>query len=85
MAHLGRALAAVLTVGLTSLLALAPPASPQPAAPVPPGASLAASGAVKPAAKTLESGLAHMASGEVNVLAKQMSVRVQNFDYNRGH
>ena len=35
--------------------------------------------------KTLKSGLTYMAWGEVNVPAKQMSVQVQNFDYNRGN
>ena len=35
--------------------------------------------------KTLKSGLTYMAFGEVIVPAKQMSVQVQNFDYNRGN
>ena len=35
--------------------------------------------------KTLKSGLNYMAWGEVIVPAKQMSVQVQNFDYNRGN
>lgn len=35
--------------------------------------------------KTLKSGLTYMAWGEVIVPAKQMSVQVQNFDYNRGN
>jgi len=35
--------------------------------------------------KTLKSGLTYAAWGEVNVPAKQMSVQVQNFDYNRGN
>jgi hypothetical protein len=35
--------------------------------------------------KTLKSGLTYMAWGEVIVPAKQMSVTVQNFDYNRGN
>jgi hypothetical protein len=35
--------------------------------------------------KTLKSGLTYMAWGEVIVPSKQMSVTVQNFDYNRGN
>ena len=35
--------------------------------------------------KTLKSGLIYMSFGEVIVPAKQMSVQVQNFDYNRGN
>jgi hypothetical protein len=35
--------------------------------------------------KTLKGGLTYMAFGEVIVPAKQMSVQVQNFDYNRGN
>jgi hypothetical protein len=35
--------------------------------------------------KTLKSGLTYMSFGEVIVPAKQMSVQVQNFDYNRGN
>ena len=35
--------------------------------------------------KTLKSGLNYMSWGEVIVPAKQMSVQVQNFDYNRGN
>ena len=35
--------------------------------------------------KTLPSGLTHMAYGEVIVPAKQMSIQVQNFDYNRNN
>lgn len=35
--------------------------------------------------KTLKSGLTYMAYGDVNVPAKQMSVQMQNFDYNRGN
>ena len=35
--------------------------------------------------KTLKSGLTYMAWGEVIVPAKQMTVQVQNFDYNRGN
>ena len=35
--------------------------------------------------KTLKSGLTYTSFGEVIVPAKQMSVQVQNFDYNRGN
>jgi hypothetical protein len=35
--------------------------------------------------KTLKSGLTYMSFGEAIVPAKQMSVQVQNFDYNRGN
>ena len=35
--------------------------------------------------KTLPSGLNHVAYAEVTVPAKQMSVQVQNFDYNRNN
>ena len=35
--------------------------------------------------KTLTSGLTHMAYGEVIVPAKQLSVQVQDFDYNRNN
>ncbi len=35
--------------------------------------------------KTLRSGLNHVAYGEVTVPAKQLSVQVQNFDYNRNN
>jgi hypothetical protein len=35
--------------------------------------------------KTLKSGLTYMSFGEEIVPAKQMSVQVQNFDYNRGN
>ena len=34
---------------------------------------------------TLTSGLTHMAYGEVIVPAKQLSVQVQDFDYNRNN
>jgi hypothetical protein len=33
----------------------------------------------------LKSGLTYMAYGGVNVPAKQRSVQMQNFDYNRGN
>jgi len=35
--------------------------------------------------KTLPSGLNHVAYAEVTVPAKQLSVQVQNFDYNRNN
>jgi len=35
--------------------------------------------------KTLASGLNHVAFAEVSVPAKQLSVQVQNFDYNRNN
>ena len=35
--------------------------------------------------KTLPSGLSHLAFGEVIVPAKQLSVQVQDFDYNRNN
>ena len=35
--------------------------------------------------KTLSSGLTYMAYAEVNVPTKQMTLQVQNFDYNRNN